>query len=159
MDNNEGKDNNSEEELEQNTLKKKFVKRIKKKKITIDTEKIPSIIKSVIKEKGRLDEEIRKLDDFWSKNKPETADNPVAALAILKNATEKINVIKDDFSKNCKALELLKSQCSNPNKLEGMKKEVEEFYGLMKQHKNNFHYKFEYKYCSFLSFLKNTKTG
>ena len=39
MDNNEGKDNNSEEELEQNTLKKKFVKRIKKKKITIDTEK------------------------------------------------------------------------------------------------------------------------
>ena len=47
MDNNEGKDNNSEEELEQNTLKKKFVKRIKKKKITIDTEKIPSIIEAL----------------------------------------------------------------------------------------------------------------
>ena len=47
MDNNEGKDNNYEEELEQNTLKKKFVKRIKKKKITIDTEKIPSIIEAL----------------------------------------------------------------------------------------------------------------
>ena len=47
MENNEGKDNNSEEELEQNTLNKKFVKRIKKKKIVIDTEKIPSIIEAL----------------------------------------------------------------------------------------------------------------
>ena len=103
----------------------KFEQILKKKSKEMD-EKIPSIIKTVIKDKARLDEEVKKLDDFWAKNKPETADNPVAALSVLKTTAEKINVLKDDFNKNCKAIELLKSQSSNPNKLEGMKKEVEE---------------------------------
>lgn len=47
MENNEGKDNNSEEELEQNLLKNKVVKKIKKKKIIIDTEKIELIINAL----------------------------------------------------------------------------------------------------------------
>ena len=38
MENNESKDNNSEEELEQNTLKNKVMKRIRRKKIIIDTD-------------------------------------------------------------------------------------------------------------------------
>ena len=102
----------------------KFEQILNKKSKEMD-EKIPSIIRSVIKDKNRLNDEIKKLDEFWSKNKPETADNPVDALAVLKTSTEKINVIKDDYSKNCKAIELLKEQCSNPNKLENLKKEVE----------------------------------
>ena len=103
----------------------KFEQILKKKSKEMD-EKIPSIINSVIKDKINLDAKIKELDVFWSQNKPETADNPVAALNILKTTTEKINVIKDDFNKNCKAIELLKSNCSNPNKLENMKKEVEQ---------------------------------
>jgi hypothetical protein len=103
----------------------KFEQILNKKSKEMD-EKIPSIIKSVVKDKNNLDEEIRKLDEYWSKNKPETADNPVVALSILKTTTEKINAIKDNYAKNCKALELLKAQCSNPNKLETMRKEVED---------------------------------
>ena len=103
----------------------KFEQILNKKSKEMD-EKIPAIIRSVIKDKNRLNDEIKKLDEFWSKNKPVTADNPVAALAVLKTSTEKINVIKDDYSKNCKAIELLKDQCSNQNKLNNLKKEIEE---------------------------------
>ena len=47
MENNESKDNNSEEELEQNTLKNKVMKTIRRKKIIIDTDKVKSIINAL----------------------------------------------------------------------------------------------------------------
>ena len=88
---------------------------------------IPSIKEKVQKDKANLDEEIKKLDEYWSQNKPETADNPVAALNILKTTTEKINAIKDAYIKNCKAAELLELEFSDPNKLDNMSQEVDDF--------------------------------
>ena len=90
-------------------------------------DKIPSIKEKVMKDKANLDDEIKKLDEYWSQNKPETADNPVAALNILKKTTEKINAIKDAYSKNCQASELLELEFGDPNKLDNMTQEVEDF--------------------------------
>ena len=90
-------------------------------------DKIPSIKDKVKGDKAKLDEDIKNLDKYWSDNKPETADNPVAALNILKKTTEKINAIKDAYSKNCQASELLGLEFGDPNKLDNMTQEVDDF--------------------------------
>ena len=90
-------------------------------------DKIPSIKDKVKGDKAKLDEDIKNLDKYWSDNKPETADNPIAALNILKKTTEKINAIKDAYSENCQASELLGLEFGNPNKIDNMTQEVDDF--------------------------------
>ena len=104
----------------------KFEQILNKKSKEMES-KIPSIKDKVIKDKEKIDEEIKKLDQYWSANKPESADNPVAAIEILKKTKEKINDIKEAYEKNCKAAELLELECGDPNKLDNMTKEVEDF--------------------------------
>ena len=104
----------------------KFQQILQKKQKEMD-EKIPSLVKQVEADKVTLSQELKNLEAYWAQNKPETADNPVSALNILDKTSEKINTIKDAFLKNITASKLLKLESENPNRLENIEEEVNDF--------------------------------
>jgi dynein heavy chain 1 len=104
----------------------KFEQILQKKQKEMD-EKIPALVKQVEADKINLSQELKNLESFWAQNKPETADNPAAALKVLEKTSEKINSIKDAFIKNCTAAKLLKLESENPNRLDNITHEVEDF--------------------------------
>ena len=103
----------------------KFEQILQKKQKEMD-EKIPALVKQVEADKINLSQELKNLESFWAQNKPETADNPAAALKVLEKTSEKINSIKDAFIKNCTAAKLLKLESENPNRLDNITHEVDE---------------------------------
>ena len=104
----------------------KFEQILEKKKKEMN-EKLPALIKQVQAEQKILNEELKNLEEFWAQNKPERAEDPTSALKILERTTEKINVIKDTFLKNCTASKLLKIDSEKPERLEKITSEVDDF--------------------------------
>ena len=90
-------------------------------------EKIPSLMTQVKADQSTLLQELINLENYWKQNKPETADNPSSAINILEKTTEKINVIKDAFLKNCTACKLLQLESVNPDRLGKITREVDDF--------------------------------
>ena len=101
-------------------------KAILKQKSDAMEEQIPGIKARILAEEASIKEKIQNLQDYWSKNKPEKADNPTEALKILAEAKKLIEEVKDIYAKNCKAKELLGLEYGDPNKLDNIIEEIKD---------------------------------
>ncbi|MCQ2815661.1 MAG: AAA family ATPase [archaeon] len=100
-------------------------KQILDKKSKSMQDQIPAIQGRISDDSEKINAKIKDLEGFWSKNKPYKVDNPTEALKVLNSAGTMLKNVKDDYTKNCKAKELLEMEFSDPNKLDGLEEDIQ----------------------------------
>jgi hypothetical protein len=102
-----------------------FKQIFKRKSEQLDTE-LPHLQEKVTSDDKTLDEKIAEIEDQWAKEKPSGGDLfPKEALNILDILASRINAVKENYDKCCKAKELLGLAPGNPQKLSNLQEDIE----------------------------------
>jgi dynein heavy chain 1 len=103
------------------------LKQILEKKSRLMEDQLPTLEARVKADESRLNEKIKKLENFWSEKNPEKADTPSEALKIISEANNQLLNVKDDYIRNCKAKELLNMDLTDQNRLNPIEENIANF--------------------------------
>ena len=100
------------------------LQQILEKKWKLMEEQIPTLQGRIQADESRINERIKKLDNYWNEKNPEKANSPSEALKILNEANTQLVNVKDDYIRNCKAKELLDMDIGDPNRLNPIEEQI-----------------------------------
>ena len=86
---------------------------------------IPNLQQRILAEEHVLDEKIKEIEEMWKNQRPYSGDMmPQQALDVLNLIETRLSNVKDNYSRVCKAKDLLNLEPGNPQKLEGLEEDV-----------------------------------
>jgi hypothetical protein len=95
-----------------------------RKNTQMDAE-IPNLQSRIMTEEQMLDDKIKEIEEMWKTQRPHSGELlPGQALEILIQIETKLNNVKDNYSKVCKAKDLLNLEPGNPRKLETLEEDI-----------------------------------
>ena len=103
------------------------LKQILEKKTKLMEDQLPTLEARIKADESRLNDKIKKLENFWNEKNPEKARTPSEALKIISEANNQLLNVKDDYERNCKAKELLNMDITDKNRLNPIEENITNF--------------------------------